>query len=343
MLEIIREKLRLTVIFKTVICECFGIKFPIIQAGMARVSDHLLVIAAHKTGILGTLGAGNMPPDTLDQEISKVQASIGSTSCFAVNIILINPDAESQMEVVKRRKVPVVIFGAGDPSSYIKDFHKAGIKVIGIPPSIAVAKRIAKKGIDAIIVEGSEAGGHIGRFSTITLLPGIVDALKEEGYDVPIIAAGGICDGRSLAASFILGARGGQTGTRFLCATETNIPLDIKKAYIKANDVTKVVVTGRNIGWPVQVIRNQLTSLYQEWEKDYLLGKRTKEEVESLGIGKLREAMEEGNIKTGSLMAGQSVIRVKKIQPVAEIVDEIVREAVSFLSKLDLKGVEANE
>lgn len=327
---------------KTKVCELLGIKYPIIQGGMAWVSDHHLVIAVCKAGGLGTIGAGNMPPDLLGKEILEVKAALGNKS-FAVNLMLLNPEVEKQMDVVIKEGVPIVILGAGDPSGYIEELHNQKIKVLSITPSIALAKKVAKKGIDGVIAEGSEAGGHIGRFSTLVLVPAIVDALEDEGYNIPVIAAGGIYDGKSLVAAFILGASGVQMATRFVCAEETNVHPDVKEAFLKANDVTKVVVTGLSIGWPVQMLKNQLYQLYRDWEKDYLLGKKTREEVESLGVGKLREAMIEGNVVSGSVMAGQSVIRVNKIQPVVEIIEEVVREAIGILSNLKMEGVEVNE
>ncbi len=279
-----------------------------------------------------------MPPDILDKEILKTQFK--TKRPFAVNLMLLNPDVEKQMEIVIRRKVPIVVMGAGDASSHIEKFHEQSIRVFAIAPSISLAKRLAKRGVDAIIVEGSEAGGHIGKFSTMVLLPAIIEALKDENYNIPVIAAGGICDGRNLVAAMVLGASCVQIGTRFVLAAETNIHPNVKKAYVDASDVTKVVVTGQVIGLPAQCLRNRLTKDFNEWDNEFVLSGRSnskKEEIELRAVGRLREAMQEGNVKSGSVMAGQCVIRLNEHhlnQPASEIVKEILAEAEETLKNL---------
>ncbi len=320
------------------LCDLLGIRYPVLQGGMAWVSDHQLAAAVSEAGGLGTIGAGHMPADMLDKEILETQ--VRTSDAFAVNLMLLNPDVERQMEVVIKRQVPVVVLGAGDASSHIKKFHEAGIKVLAIAPSLGLARRSAKKSADAVIVEGSEAGGHIGRFSTFVLVPAVVEALHRDGYDVPVIAAGGICDGRSMVAAMILGAAAIQIGTRFVLAAECRVHPSIKKAYVDTSDVTKVVVTGQAIGLPAQCLRNQLTKEFDEWEKEFILSDRSngkREEIELRAVGRLREAMQEGNIKSGSIMAGQCVIRLNKNclnQSVGEIIQEIVAEAQSVIEQV---------
>ncbi len=320
------------------LCDLLGIKYPIIQGGMAWVSDHHLVAAVSEAGGLGTIGAGHMPTEVLDKEVLETQ--LRTKKPFAVNLMLLNPDVEKQMQVVIERKVPIVIMGAGDASGHIKRFHEQGIKVLTIAPSISLAKRLAKKEADGIIVEGSEAGGHIGKFSTMVLLPAVVEALEQENFDIPVIAAGGICDGKTFVAAMVLGAAGVQIGTRFVLAAETNVHPNVKKAYVDAADVTKVVVTGQAIGLPAQCIRNQLTKDFDEWDKEFVMSDRSnhkREEIELRAVGRLREAMQEGNVKNGSIMAGQCVVRLNKHrmnQPCGEIIAEIMSQARETLNNL---------
>lgn len=334
-------------IFRTDLCDLLGIEYPIIQGGMAWVSDHNLAAAVSEAGGLGTIGAGHMPPDILDKEI--LETKVRTSKPFAVNLMLLNPDVEKQMEVVINRKVPIVIIGAGDASGHIKKFHKEGIKVLAIAPSISLAKRLAKNNVDAITVEGSEAGGHIGRFSTMVLLPAIIEALEKEDFDIPVIAAGGICDGKTFMAAMILGASGVQIGTRFVLAKETNVHPNVKKAYADASDVTKVTVTGHVIGLPAQCLRNQLTKDFNEWDKEFILSDRSnakREEIELRAVGRLREAMQEGNVKSGSVMAGQCVIRLNKDyldQLAAEIITEIMSEAEDIVKNLCSKRSDLDE
>lgn len=320
------------------LCNLLGIKYPIVQGGMAWVSDHNLAAAVSEAGGLGTIGAGHMPAAVLDKEI--LETKVRTFKPFAVNLMLLNPDVEAQMDVVIKREVPIVTLGAGDASSHIKKFHDFGIKVLAIAPSVGLARRLAKKGADAIVVEGSEAGGHIGKFSTMVLLPAIIEALEQAGFDIPIIAAGGICDGKSFAAAMVLGAAGVQVGTRFVVAKETNVHQNVKKAYSDASDVTKVVVTGQVIGLPAQCLRNQLTKDFDQWDKEFILSDKSngkREEIELRAVGRLREAMQEGNVKSGSVMAGQCVIRLNEHrvgQSCEEIIAEMVSEAEEVVRKL---------
>ncbi len=327
------------------VCDLLEIEFPIIQGGMAWVSDHHLVTAVSEAGGLGTIGAGHMSPDVLDKEILETKAK--TSKPFAVNLMLMNPDVERQMDVVINRKVPIVVLGAGDASGFIEKFHNTGIKVLAITPSIVLVKRSARKGVDAIIVEGSEAGGHIGRFSTMVLLPAVVDFLKSEDFDIPVISAGGICDGRTMVATMILGASAVQMGTRFVLASETNIHAKAKNAYIDAKDVTKVCITGHALGLPAQCIRNRLTKEFDGWEKEFIESGRTnkkKEEIELRAVGRLREAMQDGNIKNGSIMCGQCVIRLDKDklnQSAYEIINGMMIEANDIQDSM-CEGVDIN-
>ena len=246
-----------------------------------------------------------------------------------MNLIMINPEFKRQVEVLLDEKPPVVTLGAVQNTAVITRFKDNGIKVLPVVASVAIARRAVQNGADAIIAEGSESGGHIGETTTMVLVP-----LISQAVDTPVIAAGGIAGGASMAAAFCLGAEGVQIGTRFVCAEECSVHDSIKQKYLKTGD-RATVVTAQTIGYPVRTIKNKLAKVYEEWEKDYLKGSRTAEEIEGLGLGKLREAMREGNVINGSIMAGQCVALVDKIQPAREIINEIVKEAKEVSSRLN--------
>lgn len=313
------------------VCDLLEIEYPVIQGGMTWVSDANLAAAVSNGGGLGIIGAGAMPAELLRQEI---QAARDLTSKpFGVNLIMINPEFEKQMDVLLEERPPVVTLGAVQSTAAIGALKEAGVKVMPVVAAVAMARRCEQSGADAIIAEGSEAGGHIGETTTMVLTP-----LVSRSVDVPVIAAGGIVDGAGLVAAFVLGAEAVQLGTRFVCATECTVADEVKQKFIKAGD-RATVVTARAIGYPVRCIKNKLSNQYVEWEKDFLAGKRTAMEIENLGLGKLREAFREGNVKEGSLMAGQSVALVEEIQPAAEIIAGIIAEAEQVAEELPARLV----
>lgn len=308
------------------VCELLEIDHPIIQGGMSWVSDASLAAAVSNGGGLGIIGAGAMPPEVLREEIGKTRELTDRP--FGVNMIMINPEFGDQLEVVMKEKPAVLTLGAVQSTTVIPDIKAKGIKVLPVIAAVAMARRAEQHGADAVIAEGCEAGGHIGETTTMVLTP-----LISRSVDIPVLAAGGIVDGATMVAAFALGAEGVQMGTRFVCATECTVHEAVKEKFIKAGD-RATVVTARAIGYPVRSIKNKLAGNYVELERDFLLGKRSVEEIERYGLGKLREAMREGNVKDGSMMAGQDVALVDRIQPAAEIISEIVAEAESEAEKL---------
>ncbi|MHB9112214.1 MAG: nitronate monooxygenase [Thermoleophilia bacterium] len=308
------------------VCELLEIDHPIIQGGMSWVSDASLAAAVSNGGGLGIIGAGAMPPEILRDEIGRTRELTDRP--FGVNMIMINPEFGDQLEVVMKEKPAVLTLGAVQSTTVIPDIRAKGIKVLPVIAAVAMARRAEQHGADAVIAEGCEAGGHIGETTTMVLTP-----LISRSVDIPVLAAGGIVDGATMVAAFALGAEGVQMGTRFVCATECTVHEAVKEKFIKAGD-RATVVTARAIGYPVRSIKNKLASNYVDLERDFLLGKRSVEEIERYGLGKLREAMREGNVKDGSMMAGQDVALVDRIQPAAEIISEIVAEAESEAEKL---------
>lgn len=313
------------------VCELLDIDHPILQGGMTWVSDANLAAAVSEGGGLGIIGAGAMPAELLRQEIKKAREL--TSRPFGVNLIMINPEFEQQVRVLLEEKPAVVTLGAVQSTSVIAAFKEKGIKVLPVVAAVAVARRAQQHGADAIIAEGSEAGGHIGETTTMVLTP-----LVARAVDLPVIAAGGIADGAGVVAAFALGAEGVQMGTRFVCAAECTVHDAVKEKFIKSGD-RATVVTARAVGYPVRALKNKLANLYEEWEKKYLMGECTAADIENLGLGKLREAMREGNVRDGSLMAGQSVALVDKVQPAAEIIAEIVSEAEQVAADLPLRMV----
>jgi enoyl-[acyl-carrier protein] reductase II len=304
---------------KTRICDLLKIEYPIVQGGMAWVAEHHLAAAVSNAGGLGIIAAGNAPAEHVRDEIRKAKALTDRP--FGVNIMLLSPHASEVAKVVVEEKVAVVTTGAGNPESYIPMWKEAGITIIPVVASVALAKRMEKYGADAVVAEGCEAGGHIGELTTMALIPQIVDAVK-----IPVIAAGGIGDGRGLAAVFMLGAEAGQIGTRFVVSHESIVHGNYKKRIISSKDIDSAV-TGRSTGHPVRSIRNNMTRNYLKLEQD---GKSF-EELELLTLGSLRKAVVEGDIIEGSVMAGQIAGLISKEQSCKEIIEEVVQEAEGLM------------
>lgn len=306
----------------TRLTKLLGIEHPIMQGGMAWTATAELSAAVGNAGGIGVIGAGHMPTDLLREQIRLAKELTDRP--FGVNLMLLTPHIDDIVQMVIDERVPMVTTGAGNPGKYMTGLKDAGIKVIPIVPSVALAKRMESIGADAIIGEGMEAGGHIGELTTMVLIPQLVDAV-----DVPVVAAGGIADGRGVAAAFALGAEGVQLGTRFMCAEECTIHPAIKEQVLKAKD-RDTVVTGRSTGHPVRVLKNKLARRIMELDRE-----NRAEEIEELGAGKLALAMRQGDTDMGSLMAGQSAAMVCRIEPAAAIVDELIRDAAAVMRRMD--------
>jgi len=300
---------------KTELCDLLEIEKPIIQGGMAWVATGELAAAVSSAGGLGIIGAGNAPADVIEEEIAKVRELTDKP--FGLNIMLLSPFADDIIELAIEKKVPVITTGAGNPGKHVKRFQEVGSKVIPVVPSVALARRMERLKVDAVIVEGTEAGGHIGELTTMALVPQVVNAVE-----IPVIAAGGVGDGRGLAAVLALGAKGAQIGTRFVCSEECTASEEFKKAIVGARD-RDAVVTGRSTGHPVRNLKNKLTKEIDRLEKEGADPKK----VEELGSGKLRDAVIDGDIDQGSVMAGQISGMISEIKSVREIMDEIILEA----------------
>jgi enoyl-[acyl-carrier protein] reductase II len=312
---------------RTRLTALLGIEHPIIQGGMAWTATAELAAAVSNAGGLGVIGAGHMPTDLLREQIRLAKAATDRP--FGVNLMLLTPHIDELVQMVLDEHVSVVTTGAGNPGKFISALKDKGIKVMPIVPSVALAKRMESIGADAIIGEGMEAGGHIGDLTTMVLTPQLVDAVS-----VPVVAAGGIADGRGMAAAFALGAEGVQVGTRFMCAEECTIHPNVKAEVLKAKD-RDTVVTGRSTGHPVRVLKNKLSRQIIELDRD-----NKPEEIEALGAGKLALAMREGDTAMGSLMVGQAAALVCRIQPAAEIVAEMMNEAEEAMCRLGTCPVE---
>lgn len=307
--------------FNSRISQLLQIKHPIIQGGMAWVAEHHLAAGVSNAGGLGIIAAANAPVDVVRNEIRQIKELTDQP--FGVNIMLISPHAPEVAQLVCEEKVPVVTTGAGNPGKYIEEWKANGIKIIPVVPSVALAKRMERYGADAVIVEGSEAGGHIGEQTTMVLVPQVVDAVE-----IPVIAAGGIGDGRGMAAIFMLGAEGAQIGTRFIVANESIVHANYKQKIIQAKDID-TEVTGRSHGHPVRALRNKMTRQYKQLEKEGI----PFEELELLTLGALRKAVMEGDVQMGSIMAGQIAGLVKKEQSCQEIIEEIMSEAKEMIRR----------
>ncbi len=304
----------------TELCELLGIKYPIIQGGMAWVSDASLASAVSNGGGLGLISTMNGNPEWLRAEILRTRAMTDKT--FGVNIMLMSPYADQVAEIVTELKVPVVTTGAGSPAKYMEQWLAAGIKVIPVIPSTGLAKKMERSGASAVIAEGMEAGGHIGELTTMSLLPQVCDAVE-----IPVIAAGGIGDGRNIAAALMLGAVGVQVGTRFLVATETNIHQTYKDMVIKAKDID-TIVTGKRLGHPVRSIKSPFSREFARKEYDAAI---SNEELEAFGAGSLRKAAQDGDAEQGCFMAGQIAGIITREQTAAEIISEMFEQAEEVL------------
>lgn len=306
---------------KTRITELLGIQYPIFQGGMAWVADATLASAVSNAGGLGIIAAMNMNGEQLRAEIAKLRANCDKP--FGVNVMLMSPHAAEVAEVIVEEKVPVVTTGAGNPLTYMKKWIEAGVKVIPVVASVALAQMVAKRGAVAVVAEGGESGGHIGEANTMALIPQVAD-----GVEIPVIAAGGIADGRGYAAALMLGAEGIQMGTRFLVANECNIHPNYKAKVLKAGD-TSTMVSGRRLGHPVRSLKTPFSRKFAELEKDETV---TDEQLSAYGTGALRKAVTEGDDVNGVFMCGQSAGLVKKEQTCREILEEITAQAEEILS-----------
>ena len=306
---------------KSEICQLLGIKYPVFQGGMAWVADGILASAVSDGGGLGIIAAGNAPGAYVREQIRIAKSFTDKP--FGVNIMLLSPFADEVAEVVAGEGVAVVTTGAGNPSKYMELWKNAGIKVIPVVASVAMAKLVTKAGASAVIAEGGESGGHVGELTTMVLVPQICDATP-----LPVIAAGGIADGRGAAAAFMLGACGIQMGTRFLSAEECNIHPVYKEKIIKATDLC-TMVTGKRLGHPVRSLRTPFARNYLKAE----YGGVSDEELEAMGVGSVRMAVQEGNLEKGTFLAGQIAAMVNRIQPAAEIVKEVMDEAEPLLMR----------
>lgn len=304
---------------KTKVTELLQIEYPIIQGGMAWVAEHHLAAAVSEAGGFGLIGAASAPPEIVREEIRKAKELTDKP--FGVNIMLLNPNADEVAKIVVEEGIQAVTTGAGNPEKYMPMWKEAGVKVIPVVASVAMAKRMERYGADAVVAEGMEAGGHIGNQTTMALIPQIVDAVN-----IPVIAAGGIGDGRGVAASFMLGAEGVQMGTRFVVADESIVHDNYKDRIVKAKDIDSVV-TGQSTGHPVRCLRNQMTKEYIKKEQEGV----PFEELERMTLGSLRKAVMDGDILNGTVMAGQIAGLVSKRQSCKEILREIMTEAEKLL------------
>lgn len=309
---------------KTEITKLLGIEYPIIQGGMAWVAEYHLAAAVSNAGGLGLIGAASAPAQWVREQIQEAKKLTDKP--FGVNIMLMSPYADDVAKVVVEEGVKVVTTGAGSPEKYMKMWKEAGVKVIPVVASVALAKRMERCGADALVAEGTEAGGHIGENTTMVLVPQVVDAVS-----IPVIAAGGIADGRGVAAAFMLGARGVQLGTHFVVTKESIVHENYKDRIIKAKDIDSRV-TGRTTGHPVRALRNEMTKKYLELENKGA----GFEELEQLTLGGLRKAVVEGDVKNGSVMAGQSAAMVKEKLSCKELIEKLVRETDTLIKGVGL-------
>ena len=299
---------------KTRVTELLGIEYPIIQGAMAWIADSSLASAVSNAGGLGIIACGAAEPEYVRKEIERCRELTDKP--FGINIMLLSEYVDDLMDLVIEEKIPIITTGAGNPGKYIKRLKEHNVKVIPVVASVAVALRVARAGADAIIAEGLEAGGHIGEITTMALVPQVVDAV-----DIPVIAAGGIADGRGMAAAFMLGAEGVQVGTRFLVAEECTVSRPYKDVILNAKD-SSTVVSGRNTGHPIRVIHNELTREITRLEKK----NADQSEIDAICTGALKKAVKDGDMKRGSIMSGQIAGLVKKEQPAAEIIADLMND-----------------
>lgn len=307
--------------------EFLNIKYPIIQGGMANIAMGEFAAAVSNAGGLGLIASGGFDAERIREEIQKCRALTDKP--FGVNLMLMNPDVDNIARMLVEEKVDVITTGAGSPEKYVADWKAVGSKVIPVVSGVALAKRMERLGVDAVIAEGGESGGHVGEMTTMTLVPMVVDAVN-----IPVIAAGGIADGRGMVAAFALGAIGVQVGTVLLASDECPIHQNYKEAVVKAKD-NGTLVTGRSSGAPVRCLKNQMTREYLKMESQAV----PREELEQLTLGSLRKAVLDGDTKNGSLMAGQVAGLVKEIKPVAAIIKGLYEDAVAELKKLAVESI----
>ena len=304
---------------KTRLTELLGIQYPIIQGGMAWVAEYHLAAAVSNAGGIGLIGAASAPPEVVREQVRKCKELTDKP--FGVNVMLLNPNADEVAKIVVEEGVPVVTTGAGNPGKFMTLWKEAGVKVIPVVASVAMAKMMERAGADAVVAEGMESGGHIGSITTMALVPQVVDAVS-----IPVVAAGGIGDGRGLAAAMMLGAEGVQMGTRFVAAKESIVHPNYKERLIKASDIDSEV-TGMSTGHPVRSLRNKMTKEYLRLEKegaDFM-------ELEKLTLGSLRNAVIDGDVVNGTVMAGQIAGMVKQEQSCNEMIQEIMEQAKRLL------------
>lgn len=304
----------------TRITELLGIEYPVIQGGMAWVAEYHLAAAVSQAGGLGIIGAASAPPEVVREQVRKVKELTDKP--FGVNVMLMNPNAPEVAQIVVEEGVPVVTTGAGNPAKFMELWKNAGVKVMPVVASVAMAKMMARAGADAVVAEGTESGGHIGSITTMALVPQVADAV-----DVPVIAAGGIADGRGMAAAFMLGAEAVQMGTRFVVAKESIVHDNYKERLIKSKDIDSEV-TGRSTGHPIRVVRNKMSREYLRMEQEGA----TLEELEMLTLGSLRKAVVDGDVVQGSLMAGQIAGMIKEELTCEEIIRGIVADAERLMA-----------
>ncbi len=311
---------------KTRVTELLGIEYPIIQGGMAWVAEYHLAAAVSNAGGLGLIGAANAPAEWVREQIQEVRKLTDKP--FGVNIMLMSPNADEVAKMIVEEQVPVVTTGAGNPEKYMTMWKEAGVKVIPVVASVAMAKRMERCGADAIVAEGTEAGGHIGENTTMVLVPQIADAVS-----IPVIAAGGIADGRGIAAALLLGAEAVQMGTHVVVTKESQVHQNYKNCILKAKDIDSRV-TGRTTGHPVRAIRNQMTKEYLKLEKEGA----SLEELELLTLGGLRKAVVDGDVIHGSIMAGQIAGLVNEELTCKELIEKLVRETDALMKGTNLYG-----
>ncbi len=304
---------------RTPLCDLLGIEHPVFQGGMAWIADANLAAAVSEAGGLGIIAAMNADADWLRDQIHRLRAKTDKP--FGVNVMLMSPFADEVAEVVAEEKVPVAVTGAGNPVKYMAAWNEAGVKVVPVVASVAMAKLVVRSGAVAVVAEGGESGGHVGDLTTMALVPQVVDAV-----DVPVVAAGGIADGRGVAAAFMLGAQGVQVGTRFLVAEECTVSQEYKNRVLKAKDLS-TVVTGRRTGHPVRSLKSPFTTRYVQIEKETL----NDDDLHGLSAGALRKAAQDGDGENGQFMCGQIAALVTKEEPAAAIVRDLVEGAERVL------------
>lgn len=310
---------------RTQLCDLLSIEYPILQGGMAWVSTAKLAASVSEAGGLGIIGSGHHPADWVRDQVRKAREI--TSKPFGVNVLLVSPHVNDVMQVIIDERVPVITTGAGNPGRYIHSLKEIGTKVIPVVASVALAQRLEKVGVDAVIAEGTESGGHVGELTTMALVPQVVDAVN-----IPVIAAGGIADGRGIVAALALGAIGVQIGTRFMCSQECEIHENIKHMILKAKD-RDAVVSGRSTDHPVRSLRNKLTKQYEKMERACA----PPEELDQMGIGRLRAAMVEGDAQYGTVACGQVAGMVNEIKSSKEIIRDLVTGTEAVMKSMGVR------